>query len=401
MPASDSKHARTATATRKARAATKIQATLRGHICRLEMWAIGVLPLIRWVQIGSVFIPATYVRREATWPFGDHMLRVTNPEEEQEALDLSIVGRRLEPNPQPVGVHARQLLEQQKRLSFAMSSRFSGRKLLPERAIAEYVEASKTHTEEEENRIQRRNTRAAHIDEVIVARSKIRKHATTAKSEMQRARRRLIDAAPRWIQKVSGALKLLSEHGHRPLDHWRSKVCMFLEAARLTLDDSPENIAKDELLRAVIADVNLLSAEGMRARIRHLIQEGEKIESQHNRAYRLILQEYSGAVKSVKLAAKAALAMKRRVRRVNKETAVRTHNTAFGPERNAHEDSRRAASAASAASTVDMPDLPGEAPQESLSPKRSSRAKTPVHSGDRSSKAHAPTFPTFHSKPWR
>jgi len=31
------------------------------------MFAIGVLPLIRWTQIGSCFLPITYIRRQPTF----------------------------------------------------------------------------------------------------------------------------------------------------------------------------------------------------------------------------------------------------------------------------------------------------------------------------------------------
>ena len=44
-----------------------MQSAWRGYQCRLAMFAIGVLPLIRWTQIGSCFLPITYIRRQPTF----------------------------------------------------------------------------------------------------------------------------------------------------------------------------------------------------------------------------------------------------------------------------------------------------------------------------------------------
>ena len=111
----------------------RMQSAWRGYQCRLMMWAIGVLPLIRWTQIGSCFLPITYIRREPNFHIrpdttngGKHQLLLNVPlgtlgkertrkggggggDDEDFVplpnIDLTVAGRRLLANPQTEVIH--------------------------------------------------------------------------------------------------------------------------------------------------------------------------------------------------------------------------------------------------------------------------------------------------------
>ena len=192
------------------------------------MYAIGVLPLIQWTQVGSCFVPVTYLRRKPTWKVKhggtsrDGALLAPTPRKPkkkgqfypEDDIDLTIVGRKLEANVQPENVHGRTLVDRIKRIDERNDAQLSRNAAWNEREELAHREALAQHSQEAEDLL---NKQESDIEEYLKSVTNLRQFKITAEVDLDRARRRLKASTSRWLNKLAGALEELSQFGHHEL----------------------------------------------------------------------------------------------------------------------------------------------------------------------------------------
>ena len=71
------------------------------------------------------------------------------------------------------------------------------------------------------------------------------------------------------------------------------------------------------------ANLNEMSPEDVRSRLKDVMKSGERFERRHNRQWRVLDDEFRAARRRLRHAVMAMLALRRRVRRVNEERRQR------------------------------------------------------------------------------
>jgi hypothetical protein len=317
----------------------RLQSMWRGYECRLTMWAIGVLPLIRWTQIGSCFVPITYIRREPTFHVnpdqtdgGKKMLLLANaplgkrmvdaefvPAED---IDLTVAGRRLIPNVQLDSIHNATIMSRIQKIDTLNTLQINRANLFHDQLQQERVLIATETPDILAMKDTMREQQDADIQEYLKSTAKVKDFLQTAEMEMDRAKRRLKSITSTWLNTFAMCLNDLNQYGHQPLTFWRARVQLHLEAAKNDLITTYGKLPTRDILRVINnihADMNLLSANETRSRMNVLIKMGEHFERKANRQWRTLDDEFRGARKRLRHAVKAALALKRRVKRLNDE----------------------------------------------------------------------------------
>jgi tetratricopeptide (TPR) repeat protein len=324
-----------------------LQSFVRGYICRLKMWAIGVLPLIRWTQIGSCFLPITYIRREPNFKMrpdttngGRNQIQLLsnvpvgnrrkggggggtdNDYIAPVNIDLTVAGRRLIANPQREVVHTATILNRIRKVENEMN-----------------LQINRNHTYSNQQEIllnnQLKNTpdiesmlsdllkqQENEINEYKKSKIKVTEWLQTAEVEMDRAKRRLKSITPLWINALGLCLIDLNKYGHQPLTFWRVRVQLHLEATKEHLITSYGRAGTEDFIQAignVHEDLNMLSANECRIRINVLMKFGESFEKKNNPQFKQLNYDFQETRKKLRHAVKAGLALKRRIKRLNEE----------------------------------------------------------------------------------
>jgi tetratricopeptide (TPR) repeat protein len=322
----------------RAHAIVLLQSAWRGYECRLTMWAIGVLPLIRWTQIGSCFVPITYIRRPATFKVlpdqtnGGKIMLLSNaplstlqgPVEFEHApdIDLTVAGRRLIPNVQLDTVHnatimsriekVDEMLKQQIQRAKSYHEKNATNEKLTEKNTPDIIALGDAMAKQQEE----------DIANYLKSTAKVKEFLQTAETAMDRAKRRLKSITSTWLNAFALCIRDLNTYGHQPLTFWRVRVQLNLEAAKEDLIRMYGELPTRDILRAILnvhSDLNLLTADQTRKRMKILINIGESFERRNNRQWRSLDDEFRGTRKRLRHAVKAALALKRRVKRLNEE----------------------------------------------------------------------------------
>ena len=319
-----------------------LQSHWRGYECRLTMWAIGVLPLIRWTQIGSCFVPITYIRRKPTFRVEMDMTEggtkqlvprskettmttMTAASEEfvpAEVVDLTVAGRRLVPNVQLDSIHNATILariERAERIMEGQLERASSHLFLLERREKE-EEAKRP--DYEEMRKDMRERQEKDIREYLESKGRVSRVLQSSEIDLDRCRRRLKSVTPHWLNTLAECFLDLNKYGHQPLNFWRARVQLHLKSAKESLIQKYGEDPPRDLLRYaanIDADLNIMSAQETRRRMSTLMESGESFERRCNRQWRTLDDEFRGARKRLRHAVRSVLLLKRRIRRLNME----------------------------------------------------------------------------------
>jgi hypothetical protein len=301
------------------RGATALQSLWRMHITRLYLYSIGVLPLVRWVQIGASFIPVPMVRRDPSWTVkgGKMWMGVYDEDPAREELDLTINARRLVPNIQKttyynaVISHRIQVATDDMNRTVARVERFALQKTTAD------VEAIQREMQKEDDFAAYHATREKDIQEYLTNIAKLQNTQTTAMAELDRSRRRIASGTPRWLQKIAAAINDLKAHGHQPLTMWRARLQLLIEATIETLREVHGKTQFETTLKKLSLCINQLSADMLRKELYAVIKEGEVFETSRSRDFRALVAEFRAARRKAKRSTMRIHELKRKLAQLN------------------------------------------------------------------------------------
>eukprot|EP00945_MAST-04E_sp_MAST-4E-sp1_P004399 g4399.t1 len=288
--------------------ATKLQSLWRMHITRLYLFSIGILPLVRWVQIGASFIPLPMVRRDANWEVGKGKMWLGKIESVTKALDLTVKGLYLKANIRPA------------------------------------IESIRRQIQKEDDYAAYRAARERDTETYLKNLATLENAQTTAMSLLDRSRRRIASSTPRWLQKIAAAINDLKQHGHQPLTMWRARLQLHIEATVFALVEVHGDNQIAVGLKALSSNINRLSANQLRSELYTVLKEGEQFETKRSRDFRSLVAEFRAARRKAKRATKRIHELKTRLAALNKENELSISLLKTKYSQNEDEESSAAAS---------------------------------------------------------
>ena len=324
--------------------ATKLQSLWRMHITRLYLFSIGILPLVRWVQIGASFIPLPMVRRDANWEVGKGKMWLGKIESVTKALDLTVKGLSLKANIRPVTYYNAVIAH---RVQLATDDMKATVKRVERHALKnsmQAIESIRRQIQKEDDYAAYRAARERDTETYLKNLATLENAQTTAMSLLDRSRRRIASSTPRWLQKIAAAINDLKQHGHQPLTMWRARLQLHIEATVFALVEVHGDNQIAVGLKALSSNINRLSANQLRSELYTVLKEGEQFETKRSRDFRSLVAEFRAARRKAKRATKRIHELKTRLAALNKENELSISLLKTKYSQNEDEESSAAAS---------------------------------------------------------